>query len=235
MKCNYSMMMACGLLFAMQASVLANFGDFGFLNNDGTSLTYATFSGQRDVVLDGVPELVNEPGYPNGRGVGSFYYGDGQTHPPVSAVITPWSGTPTNVGITITNIQHNGGNVGSGFRIASGELGGFNDIFTNGVHPQNQKGLNETLLFVTAQQITDGIVAGTGAHAHIYFEADQPGTWEVAFELTDLGGVPLYDNSAPFSMRFVAVPEPASAVLVMLGATALCIRRRRQRNTDKFA
>lgn len=214
---------AAAAALAMAAAAHANFADFGFLGNDGVQLTHATFPEQRPVVLDNEPAFTNEPGYTNPRGFGSFYYGDGLTHK--GEPITPWSGAPTSVALTLVSSLHNGV-ASTGLRLASGEHGAFNDIFVNGVHPQTQYGVGEPFLFVTAAEIAAGVGAGTGAHAHIYIEADAPGEWLATFMLTDIGDPPIYGASNIFTMTFDAVPEPASLTALAIAALA-CGRRRR--------
>lgn len=50
--------------------------------------------------------------------------------------------------------------------------------------------------------------------------------FSATFKLVDLSGTPLYGDSAPFSVDFVVVPEPAAAA-TLLGLAGLTLRRRR--------
>lgn len=201
-------------MVSIASTAQAGFFNFGLANNDGTNLTVSVTSAQQTLDFD--PAI---PGHTAPRGFGSTYYGAGLTHEGDPSIL--WNNAPTDVGIVITNIMHDGHQVASGFSVGSGELGGFNDVFVNQVPPSNRVGLNTPSQFLTHDMIHE---AQTGDpmdpayenHAHIYFEAEQQGVWDVTFVLRDLAGSPTYGDSDPFTVQFVAVPEPMGAAGMLL-------------------
>lgn len=76
---------------------------------------------------------------------------------------------------------------------------------------------NDTYLFPLT---TEGMI-----HSHLIFAGDGPeGTvWQATFQLVDPSG--LHAASAPFTVSFEAVPEPATLALLALGSLALLRRR----------
>lgn len=76
---------------------------------------------------------------------------------------------------------------------------------------------NDTYLFPLT---TEGMI-----HSHLIFAGDGPeGTiWQAMFQLVDPSG--LHAASAPFTISFEAVPEPATLALLALGGLALLRRR----------
>lgn len=213
------------LALSMVSTAHAGFFNFGFVNNNGTNLTASPAAAV--YTLDFEPGI---PGHSAPRGFGSTYYGAGLTHEGDPSVL--WSGHPTDVALVMTSVIHDGHAAGSGFSIASGELGGLGDVFVNQVPPTGRVGLNTPLLFLTHDMIHDAQTGdpmdpGYANHAHVYFEADQPGVWDVTFVLRDLNPMPHYGDSDPFTVRFLAVPEPAGAALLALTAGWVAAQRRR--------
>lgn len=82
----------------------------------------------------------------------------------------------------------------------------------------------------------DGL-AGEDPYGHVHgrqFSVDQPGTYVVTFQLFDTstngaGGDSLHAPSDLFQMKFVAVPEPGTIALVLLGVAGLGAAGRRSR------
>lgn len=206
--------LACIAILSIASTAQAGFFNFGLANNDGTNLTVSATSAQYTLDLD--PTI---PGHAAPRGFGSTYFGAGLTHEGDPSVL--WNGNPTDVGIVITNIMHDGHQVASGFSVGSGELGGFDDVFVNQVPPTNRVGLNTPAQFLTHDmlheaQTGDPMDPAYENHAHIYFEAEQQGVWDVTFVLRDLDGSPSFGDSDPFAVQFVAVPEPTAAASMLL-------------------
>lgn len=201
-------------------------GTLGFINNDGSRLTML-LDPPNPFVLDDDPEIPVLPGVP--KGFGFLYFGAGYTHDFEPSIL--WRGTPTDVGLEIVGLLHNGVPVTSGFEIASGELGAFEDIYINGVPPTQRVGPGVPSLMVTSEMILDAQNGDPNDpayenHAHVYLEADQPGSWLVTFQLRDLSGVSIYSDSEPFTVSFQAVPEPSAMPLISAGAYLVCLYRR---------
>lgn len=81
--------------------------------------------------------------------------------------------------------------------------------------------------------IDDVVTLGPGADWSInpVFAIDQGAplhaSYSASFVLTDLSASPLYGDSAPFSLDFVAAPEPGAAVLLALGWGLVALPRKR--------
>lgn len=231
MKLNNWGTIGFGVAIAAAPSALAGEATLGFINNDGTQLTMLSAAPQ-PFSLDDDPEIPVLPGTP--KGFGFLYFGAGYTHDFDPSIL--WDGTPTDVGLEITSIVHDGVPTAGGFQIASGELGAFEDIYVNGVAPTNRVGLGIPALVVTSDMLLDAQNGDPNDpayenHAHVYLEAESAGLWDVTFVLHDMSQAPLYEDSAPFTVSFEAVPEPATSLLLAIGMAVLARRRFQDSNS----
>lgn len=217
-----------GLALAGAPTARASEDALGFVNNDGSKLTML-LDAPAVFPLDDDPEIPVLPG--TAKGFGFLYFGAGFTHDFDPSIL--WVGTPTDVALEITGLVHDGMPVATGFQIASGELGAFDDIYVNGIAPTNRVGLSTPALVVTSDMILDAQNGDPNDppyenHAHAYLEADAGGIWDVTFVLRDVADTRAYQDSDPFTVRFEATPEPTSVWLILVGAT-LAVGRLRNR------
>ncbi len=78
----------------------------------------------------------------------------------------------------------------------------------------------------------DSVLLPTGSHTHVSWAFSAPGDYTVLFEATGNHSVdgPVSSGDVAYNFRVEAVPEPATGALAGVGALALLLVRKKQRN-----